>query len=251
MKKKLITILIFIVLGTILSLFIYNSATFTKKTLEKNYAQWDLLRYQNTIDSGEYLGFLYEQNYDINSLPKNYVLYLLTNYYISYDSDFFTDTNQIEDSLYQKEVSSESLNQTLSEMFGPNYPPIEIDNTTFSCGRSITKINNDSYTIKAKHPEVCGAFDDTKDQYISHIASYSKKDNQIIIDIKVAYMSPSTDGRIVLYNNKNKLQALDYNYSYSCLGSTDENCYNTFSNYQVTLKKATDNEYYFYSITKA
>ena len=64
-------------------------------------------------------------------------------------------------------------------------------------------------------------------------------------------MSPSADGRIVLYNNKNKLQALDYNYSYSCLGSTDENCYNTFSNYQVTLKKATDNEYYFYSITKA
>ena len=250
MKKKIIYFSIFIVLGILLTIFIYYKATFPKKVIEKNYAQWDLLRYQNTIDSGEYLGFLYEQNYDINNLPANYVQYLLINYYIAYESDFFTDSNEIDDSLYQKEVSKEKLNQKLKEMFGPDYPFIEIQNTTYSCGKSISKKNNDTYVIKSKHPEICGAFDDTKEQYISHIDNYTKKGNQIFINIKVAYMSLSADERVVLYNNKNKLQVLDYNFSYDCIANTDKNCYNTFSNYQVVLQKASDNNYYFYSITK-
>ena len=63
-------------------------------------------------------------------------------------------------------------------------------------------------------------------------------------------MSQGSDDRVVLYSNKTKSQALNYNYSYDCSGSSDENCYNTFSIYQVTLKKASDNKYYFYSISK-
>ncbi len=246
MKKKFIIIPIFIILLAIISFFVYYKMTFVKKTIEKDYARWDLLRYQNTADAGNYLGFLYDNNYDINTLPKDYVLFLLVNYYISYDNDFFNDNN-IVDGLYQKEVSREELNNKLKEMFGPSYSDIEIEDKTYACGKSIS-YNGNNYIIKSKHPEVCGAFNDLDEQYIYHIKGYSKDKDKILINIAVAYMSLSND-RIVLYSNKNKAQVLDFNYSSSCLNSEEESCYNTFVNYQVTLKKDSDNNYYFNSIS--
>ena len=228
----------------------YYRTNFVKKTIEKNYSQWNMLRYQNTTESGDYLGFLYEQNYNINTLPKNYVLYLLINYYITYDSDFFTDYNEISDSLYQKEVTKELLNQKLKEMFGPDYPSFDIQSASYNCSKSITKKDDNTFIIQSKHPEVCGAFDDTKDQYLTHMKNYFKENDRILININVAYMSLDNE-RIVLYSNKDKKEVLNFDYSHDCLDSINESCYKTFQNYQVVLRKASDNNYYFYSISKA
>jgi len=46
-------------------------------------------------------------------------------------------------------------------------------------------------------------------------------------------------------------EIINSNYNSKCLyESTNNNCYNNFSNYIVTLKKASDRKYYFYSIKK-
>lgn len=247
--KKSIYIVI-AVLGIVILAVLYHKMTFTKKIVEENIMKWDILRYQDKLVDKDYLGFLYDQNYDINTMPNNYVLSLLIDYYIEQEPDFFEEKNQINSSLYQKIVSKDTLFKKAKEMFGPDYQLTNVDDISIGCGKRILNNQNNTFTIQSNDPESCGAFDDSKEQYISHIGEYFKIDDNIIINIQVAYMSPGSDERIVLYTNKNKLQVLDYNYPYSCLGSTDENCYNTFSNYQVTLKKASDNKYYFYSISK-
>lgn len=250
MKKKLIIIGIFLVLIVGLGIFFYHQSTFTKKTVEKNYYGWNVLRYQNDIETGEYLGFLYDSNYNLSTLPKRYVLYLLVNYYISYEEDFFDDYNQIEDSLYQKEVSTNQFNQKLKELFGPDYSPIDFEDATYNCGRSITKKDNDTYIIQSIHPEVCGAFDDTKDKYLNHIRNYKKEKDQIIVYMQVAYSSPNQNGGVTLYSDKTKQTVLEKDYSYSCYSGEDKSCFKNFEIYKVILKKASDGNYYFYAIEK-
>lgn len=247
--KKTIIILIAIVVIISGGLFLYNRFTLAKRVVA-NQNKWNMFLSQDSNISGEYMGFLYDNNFDINTMPKNYVLSLLVSYYIQNDDDFFNEKNKTADYAYQKDVTYDELLNSLREMFGPDYKEFDFSDFSYGCGRSLVKKSSDLYTIRANDPEGCGIFDDTEEKYIHHIMDFSKDKDRIIINIKAAYMSMGSTGRISLYTNKDKAQVVDYDYSYSCLGSEDENCYNVFNSYQVVLKKASDNKYYFYSISR-
>ncbi len=248
MIKKIIGIIISILLVTGLGIFIYYKATYTKRIVEKNNFQWDILRYQNDIETGEYLGFLYEQNYNVNTLPQKYVAYLLLNYYITYEENFFNQYNEIEPFLYQTEFSKEAFDQKLKEMFGPSYPSIELENVTYGCGRSLYKMRDDYYLVQANDLERCRRT--TNEKYLNHIDSYQREDDIITINMKVAYSSQDGNENMTLYKDKTKTEILESNYSSNCLNSKRKACYQNFMNYKVTLKKASDGNYYFYGIEK-
>lgn len=250
-KKYLIAIVIIIFLVALVSYFFYKQNASLKELIDEKQNHWNLLLYQNTTVSGDMMGFFYDNNVNINTLPKEYTSFLLTEYYIQNSEDFFTEENHLKDSTYQKSISYNELINYLYKMFGPDYQAKNIHYMSYGCGRSLSQNTDGSLLITANDPESCGIFDDNKDQYISHITDYFKEKDKIIINLKVAFMTTTNEGRIVLYSNKNKSQVINYGYQANCLGSEDEACYNDFLNFQVTLKKASDRNYYFYSIVKA
>ena len=159
-KSRIITFIVIVLLGiAILSVFYYKM-TFTKKIVEDSIIKWDILRYQDKLVDKEYLGFLYDQNYDINTIPNKYVLSLLIDYYIEQEPDFFEEKNQTNGSLYQKVVNKETLLAKAKEMFGPDYQLTNIEDISIGCGKKIINNQNNTFTIQSNDPESCGAFDD-------------------------------------------------------------------------------------------
>ena len=102
--KKTIIILIAIVVIILGGLFLYNRFTLARRVVA-NQNKWNMLLSQDSNISGEYMGFLYDNNFDINTMPKNYVLSLLVSYYIQNDDDFFNEKNKTADYAYQKDVT--------------------------------------------------------------------------------------------------------------------------------------------------
>ncbi len=249
MKKKIIGIgiLLLVLLGV--GYFIYSKVTFAKKIVDEN-NHWDLTLAQNTNLSGEYMGVLYEKDYTISTLPKEYVSMLLVDYYIQNDGAFFRDENRKEDNTYQKTVLLEDLQNQLKNMFGPDYKLDAFENLSYGCGRKLEKVDSTTYIIEANDPETCGVFDDMQEQYLTHVRNYRQEKDQIIIYLQVAYSSPNQDNTVTLYRDKGKSEILESNYSYACFDSDEKTCYGNFELYRIILKKASDRKYYFYAIEK-
>ena len=84
----------------------------------------------------------------------------------------------------------------------------------------------------------------------------------IAINLKVAYIEEIIEEQYGdddyvkttynVYNNKDKKKLLKLNVNSSCIveENPDKSCYSYYEDYLVTLKKAQDNKYYFYSIAK-
>lgn len=246
-KKYLISITSIVFIITLVGYFFYKQNASVKELINEKQNHWNLPLMQNTSVSGNMMGFFYDNNISIDTLSEEYISFLLTEYYIQNSGNFFAEENHLKDSTYQKTISYNELINYLYKMFGPDYQIKDIHYISYGCGRSLSQ-NANGIIISANDPESCGIFDDTKDQYISHISSYHKEKDKIIINLKVAFISSTSEGRIVLYTNKNKNQVLNYEYPASCLGNMDETCYSAFKDYQIELKKASDKNYYFSSI---
>ena len=113
------------------------------------------------------------------------------------------------------------------------------------------------YIITSTIPDACGVFGPEEEFYISHISNYYKKNNDIIIEFKVGYVEKRTefDGEFedmtyTLYQDKNKKNVVQTNYNQCVYTNDDKKCYDNFQNYVVTLKKASDGQYYFYQINR-
>lgn len=255
MKKKIL-IIISVILLIILSIFIYYKLTFLKRFIIDNRKKWDITLIQNSILSGEYMGILYNQNYTVDTIPSKYLTPLVMDYYINNDEKFFQEENKDENNFYRKIITQEDLNKAAKKMFGPDFEPIQFKEINYGCGRYLIKQPDGNYIISSYEAEYCGIFNDDTDIYLNKIIDYYKEDDRIIVNLKIAYLDQEIDANsylnLKLFTSKAKNNLLENNYNYNCLNIEEapSECFNKFLNYQITLKKARNNKYYFYSINK-
>lgn len=223
---------------------------------EKN---WNIFYLQNQISSGDYMGYIYERDYTVNTLSKKFLSSLVVDNYIA-NNDFFIEDNEIGDDLYAKELDVREINNLYKQIVGPDIK-INIEDVSYGCGRSLTKKGN-KYVIEAKFPDTCGMMSNGYNRYMTNIKDYYEKDKNVVIELQVAYVEDIIeetelyDGDIIIthnvYNNKDKDKLLVKNISGSCINTDKpkESCFKSFPVYLVTLKEASDGNYYFYSIEK-
>lgn len=248
---------VFLITGIIL--WIYTSKNSLYKTVIENRNKWDITLLQNGMDNEDYMGSLYEQNYNINSLPDDIFTSLLINAYISQDDDFYTEKNSSTFPLFSTTISKEDLEKVMYEKFGSNQK-FYIKEGEYGCGKKIEK-NGNNYIISSNDPEYCGVFTNEEKRYVSFISDYYKEKNDIIVKLKVGFIETKSEfienfeeEEIISYNlyeDKTEEKLLEKNYDVDCVNgeSTNESCYSKLPTYQVILKK--DNKrYYFDSISK-
>lgn len=258
-------IVIAILLIAFLGYFLYfkNDKKMTQDELYNevilNENKWDLFFLQNKISSGDLMGKIYERDYTVNNLDSSLISALIVDNYIN-NNDFFLKEN-LNGGFYRKEVNENVLKKLVLSMFGPdvNIDAVDIE---YGCGRSLKKKGN-SYVISAKLPDSCGMLSTQKDRYYAFIKDYYEENDEIKIKIKVGFVvEDSNEGEIeddeeikvnyTVYDSKNKKKILVKNLNYQCLlqDNNDSSCYDNFLDYVVTLKKASDGNFYFYSIEK-
>ena len=268
--KIIISIIIIILLVVLYCLIKYsfndknneqnNDLYNTVVTKENN---WNLFQFQNRISSNEFTGFIYDSDYTIDSLPTTYIMSLVIDNYIATKEDFYSNQNYNKNTdSYSVTISKESLTSFIKTLFGPDYDAI-ITETSYGCGRKISKSGN-NYIIESKLPDSCGLLSrEDNGYYVTHIDDYYQKDkDNIVINLKVAYIEEIIDEQYGdedyvkttynAYSNKDKKKLLKLNIDSNCIieENADKSCYSYYEKYLVTLKKASDNQYYFYSIEK-
>lgn len=258
-------IMIAIVLIVFLGYFLYfkNDKKMTQDELYNevilNENKWDLFFLQNKISSGDLMGKIYERDYTVNNLDSSLISALIVDNYIN-NNDFFLKEN-LNGGFYRKEVNENVLKKLVLSMFGPDVN-IDVADIEYGCGRSLKKKGN-SYVISAKLPDSCGMLSTQKDRYYAFIKDYYEENDEIKIKIKVGFVvEDSNEGEIeddeeikvnyTVYDSKNKKKILVKNLNYQCLlqDNNDSSCYDNFLDYVVTLKKASDGNFYFYGIEK-
>lgn len=242
----------------IMAIFIYFYKKNTlKRIVEENRQGWDLLALQNTLEDGDYMGKIYEKSYTATTFPKDFLSVLAINYYMS-NGNFYEEENMIDYNSFQKTVSKQDFDDIVKKMFGPDVYT-EVEEIEYGCNISLKK-NGNQYIITASIPDVCGVSTANDEFYLSHISNYYKKNNDIIIHLKVGYIEINTtyddeydeeNVTYTLYKDKTKQNILQKDYNSVCISEdSDKTCYEQFDDYEVTLKKASDKKYYFYSINK-
>lgn len=258
-------IVIAILLIVFLGYFLYfkNDKKMTQDELYNevilNENKWDLFFLQNKISSGDLMGKIYERDYTVNNLDSSLISALIVDNYIN-NNDFFLKEN-LNGGFYRKEVNENVLKKLVLSMFGPDVN-IDVADIEYGCGRSLKKKGN-SYVVSAKLPDSCGMLSTQKDRYYAFIKDYYEENDEIKIKIKVGFVvEDSNEGEIeddeeikvnyTVYDSKNKKKILVKNLNYQCLlqDNNDSSCYDNFLDYVVTLKKASDGNFYFYSIEK-
>lgn len=255
MKQIKIVILI-VVLGIAISYGIWYHTTFLYRTVIKNRLNWDIFLPQNTIMSGEYMGKIYEQDYEITSLTEDLISTIFVDYYLSHEENFFDEKNRIEENYYQKTIKKSEVEKLLKKIFGPDYS-VMLAPIDYGCGKSL-QIENDNYRVTSRDPDSCGALSYNSSTYISHIQNYYKEGKDIIIKLKVGYVDVTPvieeDGESLLYTayaTKSKDTLIENNYNPECVvDGKDSSCYDNFIDYQVILRKQQNGKYYFYKIEK-
>ncbi len=252
--KLLCFLLVIVIAGIIVKVRFFSVDNIVVEGREN----WDVFSAGDTAMSGDFSGKIYENNYTIDTLPDDYISSLVVDYYLAVTSDFYVEENQKEDFSYQKILSKEELNKFVDKMFGPDNK-VKIVPVSYGCGRFLKNIDN-LYVIGSNDPDACGLFNyQNANRYISFINNYEKKDDKILINLKVAFinvsMKETEDGEDIYYSaysDKSKTQLITSNYDPNCLygDNQDKQCYSGFSDYQVILKKESDNNFYFYSISK-
>lgn len=256
LNYKKITIILLIITPIIIisTITIYNK-NYLKNYIIKRSNEWDITFYQNSSINGELMGFMYEKDYDINSIPSNYISSIIINNYITNDNSFYDDSNVDEYGTYKKQVTNKKINEIIQKLFGPG-SQIKLENTKYGC--NFQAVNSGSYyTISARNPDDCGAFSESDDFYISHISNaYYDKEKNIIVEKKVGFidttLTENANLEYVLYSDKSKKELLNSNYNTNCIFNEKPNsiCYKELSTYKIMLKKASNNKYYFYKIWK-
>ena len=258
--KKINLKIIIIILLIITPIIIISTINIYNKYYLKNYIlkrsnEWDITFYQNSSINGELMGFIYEKDYDINSIPSKYISAIIINNYITNDNSFYDDSNIDDYGIYKKQVTNKKINDTTKKIFGPE-SNIQLENIKYGC--NIQAINNGSYyTISAGNPDDCGAFSENDDFYISHISkAFYDKEKNIIIEKKVGFidttLTKNGNSKYVLYSDKSKKELLNNNYDTKCIFNkkVDSTCNKDLSTYKIMLKKSLNNKYYFYKIWK-
>ncbi len=253
--KKIIMILVIFVLLIVIYLFVDYKVNFLKRVVFDRQNEWDVTLLQNTKLTGNYMGEIYNQDYTFNNLPADLFSVLISNYYTMNSEDFFAIRNNISTGYFQKTVSKKEIEKFSKKLFGKN-SSLSLVSVNYACG-GLT-INNDKYTISSYEPEYCGIYTSTEDYYISDITNYYKENGNIIVEKKVAYVSPNIiseeDGEInyEVYEDKTKNKLIDASYNPECLfeEKRKEECYENFKTYKITLKKGNWNHYYFDKIEK-
>lgn len=241
-----------IIIAIEIFVFFMNKKNYLYKIVVENRNDWDISLSQNTIVSGDFMGIIYERDYDVNTLPSNFLVSLVVDYYIDH-VDFFNDDNLKEDYQFQKQVTSEELHQIVKDMFGPDVQ-VELEDVTYGCNRSLRRMGN-TYVISSSFPDSCGLFDNYTEYYLSHISDYYREEDNIIVELRVGYIEKSIDDWDVYYNvytDKTKDNLIQSNYDKKCVSSEsdDSSCYENFRKYRVLLKKNSDGKYYFGKIYK-
>ncbi len=234
---------------------IYYRHTLLRKLVEENRSEWDITLPQNSIMSGDYLGKIYENDYEVITLPNNVLSTLFVDYYLAHVENFFQEQNKVQPNIYEKEISQKEIEDTILKMFGPDYE-MSIEPIEYGCGRYL-KIENNTYKIGSRDPDSCGAFSYNQSSYLSYIKGYKKEQNEIKIQMKVAYVDieayPDQDDiSYKIYRNKNKRELLNNHYDPKCMYDDlkEDACYENFSDYQITLLRASNHKYYFNKIEK-
>lgn len=255
------TIIVITIISVITAtiLWIYNNKNSLYKIVVENRNYWDITLLQNTIDNENFMGVLYEKDYNLNDLSDDIFTSLLINAYISQDDDFYTETDSTTFPLFSTTISKEKLEKVMYEKFGPNQG-FHIKEGEYGCGKKIEK-NENNYIISSNDPEYCGLFSNTEKRYISFISDYYKEKNDIIVKLKVGFIETKSEfienfeeEEIISYNlyeDQTEKKLIEKNYDTDCIygESTNESCYSKLPTYQVILKK--DNgKYYFDSISK-
>ena len=253
--KKIIISIIIIGIIILLAIIVIYKTTFLNRYIIPKRNEWDISTLQNSSTNGNMMGFMYEKDYDINSIPTEYLSSIIINYYITNDNSFFDDKNIDENGIYQKKVTNQKIDDITKKLFGPQ-SQIHLQNVKYGCNIQATSYN-DYYIISAGNPDDCGAFSENDDSYISYISNYYfDKEKNIIIEEKVGFIdtiyAENKEFKYVLYSNKLKKQILDNNYDTNCLFNEKVNsiCYQNLITYKIMLKKASNNKYYFYKIWK-
>ena len=253
--RKIIIILIIIISMLGIYFYIKKQRDELYTLVIQNRSDWDIFIDQNTIMSGDFTGMIYEKDYTLDTLPKNYLMSLIVDYYINETPNFFTIKNMDDNNHYSTTVSSKDLENIITKMFGPD-TKITLEDIQYGCGRSLIKDGED-YIIRTDDPDACGVFDIDPEFYLSHIYSYSRIKDQIIIKIKVGYIKTSTNenGDVESYDaytDKTMKKLIQKNMNHSCVDddNKDEKCYRGFNQYMITLEKASDENYYFSKIER-
>lgn len=249
----IIMIVVFIITGIIF--WIHESQNSLYKTVIENRSKWDITLLQNGMNNENYIGCLYEQDYNINNLPDDIFTALLINAYISHDNTFFEDQNLVDYSLYSVETSKEKLENIIQNTFGSNLN-FNIQEGSYGCGKEIEK-NGNNYIISSYDPEACGLFTNSEKRYISFISDYYKDGNDIIVKLKVGFIEATGNEKdeegiwsYNLYGDKTEEKLIQQNYDVSCFySSNNELCYAKLPTYRIVLKK-NNGKYYFNSISK-
>lgn len=246
--------IILLVLGIGLIFLGYRKSILHKIVVERK-ENWDILYVQNTMASGSLIGKAYQEEYNLDTISSTALTSLVVDYYISKDNTFFKEENRIDNTLYSKTIFEEELNQTIAKMFGPDYHPT-LEDLSYGCGRSLKK-EGTSYQITSEIPDACKVFSFEEEYYTSFIKKYHKRGKEIIVDIKVGYITSTLDGKeqqiYNVYTNSQKDQLITSNYDPACILEEKQksSCDKDFVSYKITLKKASDDNYYFYKINKA
>lgn len=254
--KQIKIILLILVLMIIVAFGIWYHKTFLYRTVIENRYNWDIFIPQNTIMSGEYMGKIYDQDYEITSLTEDLISTIFVDYYLSHEESFFDAKNIMGENYYQKTIKKSEVESLLKKIFGPDYS-VMLAPIDYGCGRSL-QIENDNYTITSRDPDSCGVFSYNSSTYISYIQNYYKEGKDIIVKLKVGYVDVTPvieeDGESLLYTayaTKSKDTLIENNYNPQCVvDGKDSSCYDKLIDYQVILRKQQDGKYYFYKIKK-
>ena len=261
-KKKKLKITLFIILILGIATYIGISRYKLYKIVVENRNDWDIFLTMNTPINGEYMGKIYEKDYKVTNIPGDILSILFTDYYISHEESQFDSSDKIEENIYQKRLNKEKVLEISNKLFGPDYD-IPLKDIEYGCGRSLKKDKND-YIITYQDPDACGVYSYDLDVYLTNISNYYKKKDLIYINMKVAYIDAinyfekdltgeeNDEIKYVAYTNKDKKNIISGNYDPKCIyNDGGKDCYKDFSNYTITLKKASDNKYYFNDIKRS
>lgn len=135
-------------------------------------------------------------------------------------------------------ITKDEYNEAFKNTFGPD---VEVKSATKAskayCGSYIYNATNDNYEAL----QACGGVWPMG----SYLVSASKDNNNIYIYEKAYSIDPGEDEVYIYSMNKedNKIKVSSYEDSY-----VKENYNDYLDTYKFTLKKASDNNYYFYSV---
>ncbi len=263
----IIAIVLIIIIFYLIKLLIAPSNSLDKDELYDivvvNEHTWNVFYMQNLSSSGKYMGYIYDKDYNVDSLSSEFLTTLVVDNYIATHEDFYSEKNYDKNTdSFKVTINQNVVDELAKNLFGPDFK-MDIIEMSYGCNRKITK-SNSNYVIDSKLPDSCGLFsNDDVGYYKTVIDDYDVKSNkEIEINLKVAFIEELVEEQYgandyvkITYNaysNKNKKQLIKKNVSSTCLNGDNiaKDCYNFYIDYIVTLRKASDNKYYFYSIKK-